>query len=558
MELDSLFWCLIALACLFVVLGILAIISYFNGNLKGLFVRKISQPILIQRRRWDSVTRLDAILLLFYLSLNVLFLLVPFTELSEWRKIEKKSALLSAIQIFLLCTGMRLGPVQILNFHRTSYHIFHHWTGRFAILQAICHSIIVISQRPEAETPGAKRRVYTGYGLFGGLLVILATSLVWLRTAQGRWFSLCHQVLAVVALAVLFWHVLCTSSIIGKVIIGLSCFCSSVSLGYKGWKLLFPLSATIFQARSYDESNIVTIEAELKQKGSLHVTPGSYFLISVRHHIPSVAAVAVLCGSETNRTTSALKFIFSESSWNRSLIALKPSDKISLDGPYGKDYGLENYENVMLLAKGIGIVGLLPLAVDLAERKYHDSDIQNQILKHEAQRNELFRNRFEEWEETRRDLERKRCFLDATKKVVILWCLEDYSQMKPLTDELLKLKKLDSAHKLLVVWCRYKAPAKTPTGTSETGVGKLEKYSPPFYVPKDNWFWKCMSHSCHAFERMMATKVADERRREKGKMVVAVCGDPNFTKNMREATISGSAYMPIDFIEIEYRPRAGY
>lgn len=165
MELDSLFWCLIALACLFVVLGILAIISYFNGNLKGLFVRKISQPILIQRRRWDSVTRLDAILLLFYLSLNVLFLLVPFTELSEWRKIEKKSALLSAIQIFLLCTGMRLGPVQILNFHRTSYHIFHHWTGRFAILQAICHSIIVISQRPEAETPGAKRRVYTGYGV---------------------------------------------------------------------------------------------------------------------------------------------------------------------------------------------------------------------------------------------------------------------------------------------------------------------------------------------------------------------------------------------------------
>ncbi|CAH0054811.1 unnamed protein product, partial [Clonostachys solani] len=284
------------------------------------------------------------------------------------------------------------------------------------------------------------KRLLTHIKLFRGLLIILATSLV----------------LAVVALAVLFWHILYTSSIIGKVIIGLSCFCSSVSLGYKGWKLLFPLSATIFQARSYNESNIVTIKAELKQKGSLHVTPGSYFLISVRHHIPSIAAITVLCGSETNRTTSALKFIFSESSWNQSLIALKPSDKISLNGPYSKDYGLENYENVILLAKGIGIIGLLPLAVDLAERKYHDSDIQNQILKHKAQRNELFRNRFEEWEETRRDLERKRCFLDATKK------------------------------KLLVVWCRYKALAKTPTETSETGVSKLEKYSPPFYVPKDN------------------------------------------------------------------------
>lgn len=42
---------------------------------------------------------------------------------------------------------------------------------------------------------------------------------------------------------------------------------------------------------------------------------------------------------------------------------------IVLDGPYGKDLGLENYSKSLLLAKGIGIAGLLPYALSITKRK---------------------------------------------------------------------------------------------------------------------------------------------------------------------------------------------
>jgi len=38
-----------------------------------------------------------------------------------------------------------------------------------------------------------------------------------------------------------------------------------------------------------------------------------------------------------------------------------------LDGPYGRNLCLERFENVVLAAKGIGIVGILPFALALAK-----------------------------------------------------------------------------------------------------------------------------------------------------------------------------------------------
>lgn len=42
---------------------------------------------------------------------------------------------------------------------------------------------------------------------------------------------------------------------------------------------------------------------------------------------------------------------------------------VILDGPYGKDLGLKNYSKSLLLAKGIGIAGLLPYALSIMRRK---------------------------------------------------------------------------------------------------------------------------------------------------------------------------------------------
>jgi hypothetical protein len=46
-----------------------------------------------------------------------------------------------------------MGPVvQMLNIHRTSYLLFHHWVGRIAVLEAVSHAIIVLLHRPKTGT----------------------------------------------------------------------------------------------------------------------------------------------------------------------------------------------------------------------------------------------------------------------------------------------------------------------------------------------------------------------------------------------------------------------
>jgi hypothetical protein len=45
--------------------------------------------------------------------------------------------------------------------------------------------------------------------------------------------------------------------------------------------------------------------------------------------------------------------------------------RVVLDGPYGINPRLEGYEAVLLFAKGIGIAGMLPHALNLVEQKNH-------------------------------------------------------------------------------------------------------------------------------------------------------------------------------------------
>ena len=59
---------------------------------------------------------------------------------------------------------------------------------------------------------------------------------------------------------------------------------------------------------------------------------------------------------------------------------LDKNQNLRLLGPYGRDLGLSGYETVILTAKGIGIAGVLPLALSLAERKLHDNRIKGEYF----------------------------------------------------------------------------------------------------------------------------------------------------------------------------------
>ena len=100
----------------------------------------------------------------------------------------------------------------------------------------------------------------------------------------------------------------------------------------------------------------------------------------------------------------------------------------SFDGPYGQDLHLERYDIVVLVAKGIGIAGVLPHARYLAYRQRHDHDIKERLkLASTANKADL----------------RNSAYRDATRKVDLLWVLEFNRQEEWISDELRNLQDLD-------------------------------------------------------------------------------------------------------------------
>ncbi|KAK0747283.1 hypothetical protein B0T21DRAFT_278055 [Apiosordaria backusii] len=59
-------------------------------------------------------------------------------------------------------------------------------------------------------------------------------------------------------------------------------------------------------------------------------------------------------------------------------MTIKTGDRMLLDGPYGQDLHLYRYETVILTAKGMGIVSVLPMALHLAARKAYDDSVRSQ------------------------------------------------------------------------------------------------------------------------------------------------------------------------------------
>jgi len=98
-----------------------------------------------------------------------------------------------------------------------------------------------------------------------------------------------------------------------------------------------------------------------------------------------------------------------------ALVARNSLGSVIIDGPYGKDHHLEDYENVILIARGIGIAGILPYIRHMAYRR----------LSKNAQ-----------YEAYRRGM--------ITRKLDVFWVIEDESQEDLVKEWLLELQQKDS------------------------------------------------------------------------------------------------------------------
>ncbi|KDN70497.1 hypothetical protein CSUB01_07942 [Colletotrichum sublineola] len=165
---------------------------------------------------------------------------------------------------------------------------------------------------------------------------------------------------------------------------------------------------------------------------------------------------------------------------------LDVGNSLLLDGPYGRNLELWNYETVILAAKGMGIAGILSSALCLLDRRNQDS-------------------------EAKKDKKRgQRLFRDLTRKVAIVWTLEDNAQEDWAAPAFSVLQGLDSDQTFLLVWCIYPSE---------------QKKSAPFQL-KD--YWQCF-YDQKGKEVKYINSLVSQDTRSPGRSIVVACGDSDFS-----------------------------
>ncbi|KAF4468232.1 NADPH oxidase [Fusarium albosuccineum] len=459
--LDSTFWYLIAFCGVFLLSLLLCILSFAFPNPHNGFMRHIAYPVIIRRRNsWDSVTRLEFCLIAILFGINVVVILIPFGGI-DWRQIERRAAFTAGVNAIPLCLGGRMGPiVQALNIPRSSYLLFHTWVGRIAVLEAASHAVIVLCLRPRLGP-----LVTSGWIAFGAFLAILMFSFWFARSRLGPFFLFSHRMFALTSIGALFWHALLLSEITTQILVAVCGVLWLTTTLIRLRKLLFHrLSGEIVEKlRGGDATKI-----EVALRYPVRVSPGNYFHIffptegghsyNYLHGYPVVACWHPPDTDNSSEELSHISFILSHSGGHSGAVhRLKAGARILLDGPLGQDLGLGSYETVILLAKGIGIAGVLPMALQLIERLQHDarvkdelqelSRLQQSILQEEKscgpEEQAAITDRKREVNVKRASLSRKPLFRDATKKVILFWSLDNNSQMDWIADQFKALQKLD-------------------------------------------------------------------------------------------------------------------
>jgi hypothetical protein len=97
------------------------------------------------------------------------------------------------------------------------------------------------------------------------------------------------------------------------------------------------------------------------------------------------------------------------------LISRNSIRSVTIDGPYGKDLHLDSYETVILVARGIGIAGILPYIRHMTYRRA------SKEKEHEAYRRGLI-----------------------TRKIDVYWVLEDNFQEDWVSEWIAELQQRDS------------------------------------------------------------------------------------------------------------------
>ncbi|KAK3377652.1 hypothetical protein B0H63DRAFT_477588 [Podospora didyma] len=418
--------------------------------------------------------------------------------------------------------GGRTNPlVDLVQTPLHSYHFAHRWIGAVAVAEALCHSGLVLRRR------GAFDALQTSGITAAVSLLLILIAYPWFFWRPWRYFGKLHMILYLGVMAGWTWHILIQRPSTARVFALVSCglWCST-HLYRLAWVFLFDRSHAVVEVCC--QKGEVTF-LKLKATKPMRVFPGCYFYIFFRGPLPLYNLIhgypMMLIWSESNQFAKGrvkeLSFLIAQKGHHDQAVACtQKGASVRLEGPYGEDLRLHNYENVVLTAKGLGIAGILPFALHLAGRKQHDDVARDEFARRKNSNNPVFR--------------------DLTRNVDVFWWLEHNDQEDWVKDQLRELQDLHEVNsESLVVWCIYPSL-------------RTNEDNDPLFKPDGYFFVKYDVDLAH-FSRELR-----QEARYPGRAIVLACGDDAFMTTMRDTVLENStAEKDISLAELVYRPHFG-
>ncbi|KAH8750331.1 hypothetical protein F5883DRAFT_579772, partial [Diaporthe sp. PMI_573] len=317
-----------------------------------------------------------------------------------------------------------------------------------------------------------------------------------------------HVLLAVACLCGLLWHVVIpdvrTYSSGTAIVAACIWF---VSFIHKIIAVLFTTSSII---QSKSDNNQVT-RLMVDPDRPLHIMPGDYFIIflpgtflryNLRRSYPAIAVPKLNNLKEDEKPEEDEKpdklMLFVAQDYTQDF-PVKIYDRILLRGPYTQDLDLQRHETVVLIARGLGIVDLLPLALTLAERRVHDMRAKgSKVSIKESEGFGLFR--------------------DLTRKVALFWWVTQSEPEDWIIDQLKRLRSLDSNNNLLNVHAIFPMSINGPEDLFEPG----------------DQYWKWQNSMPDTGGNYKSIKGwAQIHTLSPGQSIMVVSGDKSFLRAMR-------------------------
>ncbi|KAF5240564.1 hypothetical protein FANTH_9535 [Fusarium anthophilum] len=464
------------------------------------------------RRKCLQISGLGLSVLVIYIVANALFLGIGSKGEAD---LEKRAATIAAMNFMLVFLGGKTNPLaDLIRFPLSSYYLAHRCIAVIATAEVVLHSGLILYHRPVFDEFAKSGTI--ALPAAGGLLLTIVVSL-WLRRFLGRFFGLLHLLGAVGVLGGLVWHV----APHGPTPTGIPVFVACGLLGsthlYRLVRMFLFSHTRATVEKRWDKE--VVVQLKLATDKPVKIFPGCYFYVFFNGPLPFYDlfhgyAMTPFWGRPKqflNGEVSDPTFLITRKGHHaKSLACVSSGDSLRLDGPYGRDLKLYRFETVVLTAKGVGIVGVLPFALQLAGRRRRDDEARS--------RHARLRDSSEP------------VFADFSRNVDVIWWLEHDYQDQWVADQLRSLQELDSQN-LLVVWCIYP--------DSKKASNSFEK----------NKYWSARSNfGFDSFSRELR-----QETRYPGETIVVASGDAKFVDQIRHIVLQNiTSKRSIQFANVDF------